>query len=221
MPGLRQVGWPSDRDAARRTAPGGRRSCAGASSCRRRSGRAGPVTPGAEREADVVDGDDVAVPARDVRRRARWRAGAAAATARRSCRDDRGSGAARTSSEPATQATAAARYGSPLRSAARTATFVGSYAEEPGVDAVEDVGRAEQHGDLAEQRPVAESARASRPTMLGMRKMAMMADRGVGAPRRERRDRQAAIAPTSVTMMSACAEDGRQAPEPRRRRRRR
>ena len=45
-----------------------RRSCPGAFACRRRSGPSSPVIPGADRERHVVDGDDVAVPARHAAR---------------------------------------------------------------------------------------------------------------------------------------------------------
>ena len=68
----------------RPTARAGRPSGGAASTCRRRSGPSRPVTPGAERERDVVDGDDVAVPARDVveLERGRRRRGGAAAGGR-------------------------------------------------------------------------------------------------------------------------------------------
>ena len=56
---------PSRRTLAGATARGSRPSCGAASSCRRRSGPSRPVMPGADLEAHVVDGDDVAVPARD------------------------------------------------------------------------------------------------------------------------------------------------------------
>ena len=67
MPGFCQARLAEHRDGARRRGlQEARRACAAGCSCRRRSGPSRPVTPGATSNEMLVDGDDVAVPARDV-----------------------------------------------------------------------------------------------------------------------------------------------------------
>ena len=133
-------------------------------------GPSSPVTPGPTRERDVVDGHDVAVPARDVfeHDRGRGRAGGlrraarAARTSRGVARRGDGHAAipgsadAGADGEPSDPTTAAAEVHPAGRSSAANAGLSGIDAEEPRVRAVEDVAGAQQHGEPA-MSPIGES----------------------------------------------------------------